>query len=62
MDDQVFYQQALAASLIPEAEKVGYRGPGWYFVDETGAYAHGPYPDRAQAVEAQQAYGVSLGE
>lgn len=26
----------------PSAEEQGYKGPGWYFWDETGAYCYGP--------------------
>lgn len=30
----------------------GYRGPGWYFWDETDAHCHGPYINEDKAREA----------
>lgn len=32
----------------------------WYFWDETGTAAHGPYDTQAQAFEARDRYGKTL--
>ncbi len=38
----------------------GYRGPGWYFWDETWAQAYGPYQTEAVAREMCSKYAASL--
>lgn len=34
--------------------------PGWYFWDETEAFAYGPYDDREAAVKAMGEYAETL--
>ncbi len=42
------------------AHHQGYRGPGWYFWDETGAYCHGPYVAEIIAAKALDLYAYNL--
>ncbi len=44
----------------PAAETYGYRGPGWYFWDETGACCHGPYVGEIVASKALEKYAQLL--
>lgn len=43
-----------------EIQAAGWQGPGWYFVDETGVYLHGPYETRREAGSGLQIYAASL--
>lgn len=38
----------------------GYRGPGWYFWDETWAYCHGPYDTQEEAGRKVDEYAAAL--
>jgi len=46
---------------VPPPEGLEGRGVGWFFWDETQAYAHGPFPSRKAAESALAAYVVELG-
>jgi hypothetical protein len=37
-------------------DKWGFKGPGWYFWDETWSQATGPYRNRKKAAQALQTY------
>lgn len=41
---------------------IGWAGPGWYFWDETDAYAMGPYCSAEKATEEMGAYFEYLHE
>ena len=44
-----------------EGEKVwGFKGPGWYFWDETWSWAYGPYPSKGKSEQALNEYGKEL--
>lgn len=44
-----------------EADPIAYDDQGqWWFWDETWSYAHGPYDDEAQAVQALAYYADTL--
>lgn len=45
---------------LEDAKAAGYKGPGWYFWDETWAYCHGPFTTQSYAEEALQHYCDSL--
>ena len=40
----------------PDSDLYGYKGPGWYFWDETWTQANGPYPDLEKAKKAMRKY------
>lgn len=43
-----------------DCEHYGYRGPGWYFWDETDAYCYGPYVAEIIASKALDEYAYQL--
>lgn len=43
-----------------EANEFGYKGPGWYFWDETWSQAHGPFPSENDAHFACNEYAKTL--
>lgn len=57
MDSPVEY---LEKSWGDDANIQGWKGPGWYFWDETWAFCHGPFGSESQASLALQAYAEEL--
>lgn len=43
-----------------DCEHQGYKGPGWYFWDETDIYCHGPYVAEIIASKALDEYAYHL--
>lgn len=59
----VFYQFDLKNKETEEIEeriKYGYKGPGWYFIDEAWQYQYGPYELREDANKACKEYAKNL--
>lgn len=48
-----------AVHHVLEADE-GHELPGWYFWDETWAFAHGPFGTREDAVAALNVYAEGL--
>jgi len=48
------------AEIWEDADCAGWRGPGWYFWDETQAYCHGPYESEEIAKQKSDEYGANL--
>jgi hypothetical protein len=45
-----------------EADFIGLSTPGWYFTDETEAFAHGPFATQDECDASLVAYGILLSE
>lgn len=54
--DPVFYWD----SPGEDAQESGWKGPGWYFYDETWSYAYGPHKNKEEAHVACQRYCDTL--
>lgn len=53
------YSRVFRAEQLENPDGTG-GGPGWYFWDETEAYAYGPYPTRRRAKRMLEGYAREL--